>query len=446
MKYFGTDGIRLPATQFTSDFIMQIIAGLAAYAGTNKKVLIGGDTRESTEWILQDLATALETFGFDYASVGVLPTPAINYCFFKMGFDFAIDVTASHNPYTDNGIKIFERSQETDSGTKLSPAGCATIEAALASPQSYQPVSISDREDLHDEALALYLEHLRNYFSAIPGLTDLCGQNIAIDFANGATSAIGPEIFESLGATVTTLHLNPTYGQSINQNCGSTHPESLITAVTANHLDFGIAYDGDGDRTLLVDHTGTLVDGDDILAILADYLHLDSIAVTVMANQGLLNWAKQNHITTSITAVGDSNIATAMLEHHIHLGGEQSGHIILPGEPTGDGILTSLIIAKILQTTKQPLHTARNIITKLPQVSLTLPATPAQKQKIAQDATITSIIAHFTEKVNSECAGRVLVRPSGTEPLIRITVWGDDEAKITQLAHDLCTTLKEKII
>ena len=430
MKYFGTDGIRQSADKFTTEFINSIIAGLADYAGTDKKVLIGGDTRESSEWILQDLAAALESLGFEYASVNVLPTPAINYCFYEMGFDFAIDVTASHNPFTDNGIKIFERGPS--SGIKLTEKGCEAIEKALEEHKTINIVATTDRASLHDEAVEIYKEHLLNYL----GKADFSGLKIGMDCANGAMSVLGKSIFEQLGATVQTIFANETYGQGINAGCGSTHTEQLKSLVKENGLDFGVAYDGDGDRTLLIDKDGKEVDGDEIIAILANYLKLDRIAITVMANQGIINWAKENNIHAEITAVGDSNVAEAMRTHHIEIGGEQSGHIILPGEPTGDGILTSLMVTKVIAETKKPLHELAAIITKFPQVIVNMTATPEQKANLKTSEPAKKLLLEFDEKLKA-VDGRLLVRPSGTELLIRITMWGNDEAKITALANEL---------
>ena len=373
MKYFGTDGIRQSAEKFTKEFINSIIAGLADYAGTDKKVLIGGDTRESSEWILQDLASALESLGFEYASVEVLPTPAINYCFYEMGFDFAIDVTASHNPYTDNGIKIFERGPS--SGIKLTEPGCEAIEKALEEQKTINIIATTDRASLHNEAIDIYKEHLLAYLKE----TDFSGLKLGMDCANGAMSVLNKSIFEDLGANVEVISSNANYGQGINANCGSTHLEQLKSLIKENDLDFGIAYDGDGDRTLLIDHDGREVDGDEIIAILANYLNLDKIAITVMANQGIINWAASNNIHAEITAVGDSNVAEAMRTHQIEIGGEQSGHIILPGEPTGDGMLTSLMVTKVVAETKKSLHELASIITKFPQVIVNMPATPEQK-------------------------------------------------------------------
>ena len=431
MKYFGTDGIRQKADKFTSKFLFKIARGLIDYAGDEIKVLIGGDTRESTEWIIKDLESAFETLGVEYSTVDILPTPAINYCFFQMNYDFAIDVTASHNPYTDNGIKIFERGKS--SGTKLCEEGCQAIEKSLDQPLAYDPVPTTLRENLHEEAVTLYQEHLLSYLQP----ADFKGLKIGMDCANGATSVINKTIFEQLGAEVNLINADSSYGQRINHDCGSTHLDKLQALVKENHLDFGVAFDGDGDRCLMVDSKGNVVDGDEIIAILANYLHLDKIAITVMANQGILNWAKDNHIHAEITAVGDSNVAEAMHSHDIKIGGEQSGHIILPGEATGDGMLTALMVTKVVS-----LETLAHIITKFPQVIVNLDATPEQKQALKEKDSAKQLLLDYSKKLET-VEGRLLVRPSGTEPLIRITMWGNDEPAIITLANELKTKLGE---
>ena len=434
MHKFGTDGIRSKATDFTPEFLAKIIRGLINYSGDNIRVFLAGDTRESTEWILQDLATACETFGVEYARAGILPTPGINYCFYEMGFDFAIDVTASHNPYTDNGIKIFERG--TDQGAKLCEQGRSTIEASLTTDLSYDPVSVSDRADLHAEALELYISHLENY--AAPA--NFNGLHIGMDCANGATSVVGSQIFEKLGAKVELINCSQKYNTDINKDCGSTHLESLMKLVTENHLDFGVAFDGDGDRCLAIDHEGHEVDGDQMLAFLSQYLELGAIVTTVMANQGLLNWAKDANIHTEITAVGDPNVVAAMLEHDIKIGSEQNGHVILPGLTSGDGILTALLTTKAVADSGKSLAGLASIITKFPQVIVNMTATPEQKQALKESKTASQLLSDYDDKLKS-VSGRLLVRPSGTENLIRITMWGDDESVITKLADEL----KEKL-
>ena len=430
MKYFGTDGIRQEASKFTTEFLTKIIKGLVDYAGDNVKVLLGGDTRESTEWILTDLESACETFGLEYGNVGVLPTPAINYCFYEMGFDFAIDVTASHNPYTDNGIKIFERG--TTTGQKLCETGCETIERAIESEQSYALVSPTIREDLHEEAINLYLSHLTSYI----GETTFKNLHLGMDCANGATSVINKTVFESLGAKVELINANSNYSTAINASCGSTHLEPLKSLVLNQHLDFGIAFDGDGDRCLMIDHQGNEIDGDQIIAILANHLSLKQIAVTVMANQGLLNWAKEADIKTEITAVGDSNVAEAMRLNHIPIGGEQSGHIILPNESTGDGMLTALMVTKVIAKSHESLHDLASIFTKSPQVIVNISATPEQKSALKTSDQTKQLLLEYSKKLEP-LNGRLLVRPSGTEPLIRITMWGNDASAIDTLVNEL---------
>lgn len=435
MKYFGTDGIRQKAELFTPEFVTKIVKGLTDYAGNEIKVLIGGDTRESTEWILQDFATALESFGVEFVNVGILPTPAINHCFYEMDCDFAIDITASHNPYTDNGIKIFERGKE--SGEKLSQKGCEHIEKALASDQTYALASPTEHENSHDQAIALYFAHLLKYIGNVK-FSDL---NIALDCANGATSVVAEKIFKQFGAKITLINSTPTFNTKINHDCGSTHLKQLINTVTSKRLDFGIAFDGDGDRCIIVDASGNIIDGDGIIAIIASYLKLDAIVITVMANQGLLNWAKDNHITTEITAVGDSNVASAMKSKKIQIGGEQSGHIILPGESTGDGILTGLMVSKIVSEIKAPLS---NIFVKSPQVIVNIPADSTKKQALKTSEAVKSLLLDYSKKLEKH-SGRLLVRPSGTEPLIRITMWGDDKSAITKLAEELKLTLHKSL-
>ena len=435
MKYFGTDGIREKADKFTPEFLTKIVAGLVDYAGTDIKVFLAGDTRESTEWILADLESALETFGVEYANAGVLPTPAINYCFYEMGFSFAIDVTASHNPYVDNGIKIFERGKTH--GQKLCEKGCEFIENSLISAKTYALSSPTLRENLHSEAVELYKNHLETYL----GKTDFTGLKIGLDCANGATSVINKSVFENLGATVELINADEAYGQKINNDCGSTHLEQLKSLVKENSLDFGAAFDGDGDRVLMVDENGNEVDGDEIIAILTDYLKLDKIAITVMANQGLLNWVTKNQISAEITPVGDTNVAIVMREKNIKLGGEQSGHIILPNQNTGDGMLTALMVTKIAAKTKKSLKELANIITKFPQIIVNLDATPEQKQSF-KDGIAENLLKEYEEKLIS-VSGRLLVRPSGTENLIRITMWGNNKDKITALANALKNDLAE---
>ena len=430
MDKFGTDGIRSKAENFTTEFLAKIVRGLVDYAGESIKIFLAGDTRESTEWILQDLASACETFGVEYGNAGVLTTPGINYCFYEMGFDFAIDVTASHNPYTDNGIKIFERGREQ--GTKLCEEGRAAVEASIAKEIKYDPVAVTDREDLHEEALELYIKHLTDYI----GEADFNGLHIGMDCANGATSVVNTAVFEKFGAKVELINCCKDYNTDINKDCGSTHLEALCKLATEKGLDFGVAFDGDGDRCLAVDAEGNEVDGDEMLAFLSQYLGLDGIVTTVMANQGLLNWAKEAGIHAEITAVGDPNVVAAMIEKDIKIGSEQNGHVILPGLTSGDGMLTGLMITKAVSESGKSLHELASIMTKFPQVILNMEADPEQKKALKEKEEAKKLLLDYSKELEA-VEGRLLVRPSGTENLIRITMWGNDKDEIDKLANEL---------
>lgn len=538
IKYFGTDGIRQKAEAFTPGFIQAITLGIVRYLGNARetedgmerpaKVLLGGDTRESTEWILRYFEEALETVGIDHGNVGVLPTPAINYAFYEMGYDLAIDVTASHNPASDNGIKFFERGdaigglesvmpggvgfQGTGTtpsgkdlsarlkkypyGIKLSQAGVNAIENALENETGFDVGVVEFAEYLHDDARNRYLDHLKQYLENIgPSVLperkkpDFSALKIGLDCANGATSVTAKAIFEYFGAQVEVIHDDPTYGEKINQNCGSTHLESLTQLVKEKNLDFGAAFDGDGDRCLMVDKDGTVIDGDDMVACIAGYLGLPKVAVTIMANKGLLNWSKNTGIALVMTDVGDQNVSAKMREEGILLGGEQSGHIILPGESMGDGVLTALVMTKIYNETRSKKlnedkllisyeemqkaksnQTSKNqtkpetknspdlnakqaaevslsllcsSLKKLPQTIKNQPVSHSLKNAFLNHSKLAEeFIAQQANKL--EPLGWSLnIRASGTEELVRITIWGDNPEKITQKATKIASDLLE---
>ena len=445
-KYFGTDGIRSKAERFTPEFIGKIAKGLADYAGDgNKKVLLGGDTRESSEWIIRDFERAFETLGIETGNAGVLPTPGINYAFYDINFDYAVDVTASHNPYTDNGIKVFERGDGC--GVKLSEAGVEKIENALDDINGLELVEPSLSESLHEDALERYTQHLLDYvahFDKPDGEHEAAqfdGLRIGIDCANGATSVVAERVFGALGAEVTVINADSGYGQKINRDCGSTHLEQIQALVIDNGLDFGVAFDGDGDRCLMIDGEGSVVDGDKIIVILAEYLKLPRVAVTVMANQGLMEWGKKALVDICVTDVGDQNVAKAMREQEIVLGGETSGHIILPGEPMGDGVLTALVMAKVVKNSSKSLTELASAMQSFPQIVENFEADAAEKERFATSKEAKELLAAYSDSL-SKNGGRLLVRPSGTEDLIRITMWGENQAEITDLAKNLASELK----
>ena len=538
IKYFGTDGIRQKAEAFTPGFIQAITLGIVRYLGNARetedgmerpaKVLLGGDTRESTEWILRYFEEALETVGIDHGNVGVLPTPAINYAFYEMGYDLAIDVTASHNPASDNGIKIFERGdaigglesvmpggvgfQGTGTtpsgkdlsarlkkypyGIKLSQAGVNAIENALENETGFDVGVVEFTEYLHDDARNRYLDHLKQYLENIGSSVlperkkpDFSALKIGLDCANGATSVTAKAIFEYFGAQVEVIHDDPTYGEKINQNCGSTHLESLTQLVKEKSLDFGAAFDGDGDRCLMVDKDGIVIDGDDMVACIASYLGLPKVAVTIMANKGLLNWSKNTGIALVMTDVGDQNVSAKMREEGILLGGEQSGHIILPGESMGDGVLTALVMTKIYNETRskklnedkllisyEEMQKAKSNQTSKNQTKLETKNSPDLNAKQAAEVSLSSLcsslkklpqtiknqpVSHslknafrnhskLAEEFIAQQANKLEplgwslnIRASGTEELVRITIWGDNPEKITQKATKIASDLLE---
>lgn len=447
-KFFGTDGIRSHAELFTPDFIYAVAVGLSNYATElgidNPRVMLGGDTRESTEWILRDFERAFSDLGVEFGNVGVLPTPGINYAFYDMNFDFAVDITASHNPYTDNGIKIFERGET--SGIKLQPQGVAAIENSLS---DIKPVAFSGgdfHESLHEDAVFCYQSHLKAISGAIrpagaeDTACDLSGLKIGLDCANGATSVLAQAVFEQFGAKVHLIHAEASYGQNINNQAGSTHPEALQKLVTEKNLDFGAAFDGDGDRCLMVTEKGEILTGDEEIAIIASWLKLPSLAATIMTNQGLLDWAKQAGLSVEITDVGDQNIAKAMREKGILIGGEESGHVILPGEAMGDGLLTALVISKIVSLTGKSLS-GLSPMQKVPMQMLGVPASAESKERL-KAGDFTEVIANAEAQIKN-LGGRLLVRPSGTEELIRVTAWGNKE--VLNLAKALAEKLTKEL-
>ena len=312
-RYFGTDGIRGKAEMFTGEFLERLVRGLGV---ENKRILIGGDTRESTKHILENLEASLINNGAkEIGNIEVFPTPGINYVMYSLVYDYAIDVTASHNPYTDNGIKIFEYTYA--GGIKLNDDGRDKIERFL---EDDSPLNLSEpheETEIYDEkerALQYYTKHLAGYLGE---KVSLSGLKVALDCANGATGIVGEQVFTKLGAKITIINNDIAFGRKINDGVGSTHIEGLQTLVRDGDFDFGAAFDGDGDRCILVDENGEAVDGDQVLAILAKHLGLNKIVATVMANQGLLNWGESTGVEVVTTDVGDQNVAKELRERNI---------------------------------------------------------------------------------------------------------------------------------
>ena len=419
MLQFGTDGVRGDAdTQLTSDFVVALARAFVQATGA-LRVLLARDPRESGPRIEAALAAGFAVEGVACESAGVLPTPGLAVVS-RQRDEWAAMISASHNRWSDNGIKFF-----APGGTKLSDEHQSAIEALLPTI----PSGVNQQQIvLPVDASPVYADWLCEQV----GGGSLGGLRVVLDCANGAASTIAPAVFERLGANVTTIHAAPD-GRNINEGCGSTHLASLQAAVVDEHADLGLAFDGDADRVLEVDERGDVVDGDQIMAIMGiamrerGELTNDAIAITVMSNLGLRRALAEHGIGFVKTPVGDRHVVAAMERDDLALGGEQSGHIIFGHRSrTGDGTLTGLLLAARAAETSRPLSELAAVMTRLPQVLVNV--------RVGGRVDLTSgAVAAAIAGVEGELGddGRVLVRPSGTEPLVRVMV----EAPTTQRAE-----------
>jgi phosphoglucosamine mutase len=414
-QLFGTDGVRGRAGEFlTAELALGLArAAVVQSAHERPQVLIIRDTRESGEMLEAAIAAGVTSAGGDALLAGVLPTPAAPMLVRRHGLQLAAVISASHNPYQDNGIKLFGAD-----GFKLHDDTEHEIEATLAQPP-LTPERIGRVRQLHG-ALEDYLRELHTRFEGL----DLSGRRVLLDCANGATFQAAPEIFRRLGADVTVVADHPD-GRNINHSCGSTHMDAIAEQVTGHGYELGFAFDGDGDRVLAVDGDGTVVDGDELVALAALHLHRHGnlrgggVAVTVMTNFGFHTAMAEAGVQVAITAVGDRYVLDELRRRGWALGGEQSGHIIDLGfGPSGDGIASALLTLEALGG--RGLRD-RGAMRKLPQRLVNFRATDRESLRVAMAAV--AVMAAI-EKEQSALAGRgrVLVRPSGTEPLIRVMV------------------------
>ncbi len=406
-EYFGTDGVRgVVGETLTADLVERLGKAAAAWCGRGR-VFVGRDTRASGPELEEAFAAGIASAGGSAVLAGVLPTPAVAL----LGLDLGAVISASHNPPEYNGVKFFDRD-----GRKLTDAAEEEIEALLDSPAP------GGGEIDHVEVAAeSYLEHVLERFG-----TDLTGLRIGVDCANGAYAGLAPQAFEQLGAEVTAIGNEPD-GTNINVGCGATDLSLLADTVRAGRLDLGIAFDGDGDRMLAVDERGEPVDGDQILAVLALALGVEGVAVTTMTNLGFHRLMEERGIRVIVTDVGDRYVLEALRRDGLLLGGEQSGHLIwLDGHVTGDGLVAGLLLCNALGGRK--LSEAVAVMPRFPQVMRNLPR--AERGALSDD------LLAAVEEVNTELdgMGRVLVRPSGTEPVVRVLT----EAETAQAAEDLC--------
>ena len=408
-RYFGTDGVRgVVGEDLTCELVERLGKAATLWSGRGR-VFVGRDTRESGAELEEAFARGIEAAGGNAVLAGVLPTPAVAL----LALDLGVVITASHNPPEYNGVKFFDRG-----GNKLSDGSEEEIEALLdaAAPGG-------GSIDHVDVATDSYLEHIVERFGS-----DLSGLRIAVDCANGAYAAIAPEAFEQLGADVVAIGVEPD-GTNINEGCGATDLAALSNTVHAERCDLGVAFDGDGDRMLAVDADGEVVDGDQILAILALHLGVDVVAVTVMTNLGFHRLMEERGVRVVTTDVGDRYVLEALRREGAILGGEQSGHVIcLRDHVTGDGLAAALLVCDAIRG--RTLADAAAVMPRFAQAK--------EDVRIASREVPAEALAE-AKRLNDKLAGRarVLVRPSGTEPLIRVL----GEAETAQEAAQLCGTI-----
>ncbi|MCK5876480.1 MAG: phosphoglucosamine mutase [Candidatus Marithrix sp.] len=438
-QYFGTDGIRgtVGIPPITPDFILKLgWATGRVLANGHNTVLIGKDTRISGYMFESALQAGLSAAGMDIRLLGPMPTPAIAYLTRTFHAVAGIVISASHNPFQDNGIKFF-----SGNGTKLPDDIELAIEAEMAKEmQTVAPDKLGKAERI-DDAAGRYIEFCK---STIPFDVNLKGLKIVVDCANGATYHVAPNVFRELGAEVEVIGAQPN-GLNINTGYGATQPQALQTAVLYQNADLGIALDGDGDRVLMIDSKGEIIDGDEILFIIAkDRNHnkklQGKVVGTVMSNLGLEQAFKQEGIAFERAAVGDRHVIQMLQQQGGNLGGESSGHIVcLDRTTTGDGIVTALQVLEIIVKTGLSLKVLKSGMQKYPQVMINVPVN-SQKDIISQKS-VQSAMQSAEQQLQEQ--GRILLRPSGTEPLVRVMVEGIDKQQVETIAYQLAETVKQ---
>jgi phosphoglucosamine mutase len=444
-RLFGTDGIRGTANKAPMDAATALRLGQAAgrffSRGAHRhRVVIGKDTRLSGYMLEPALTAGFVSAGMDVVLVGPLPTPAIALLTRSLRADLGVMVSASHNPYEDNGIKLFG-----PDGLKLSDSQEADIEELMEGDlrEALVPPSRLGRASRLEDAPGRYIEAVKASFPR--GLT-LEGLRIVVDCANGAAYKVAPTVLWELGAEVVTLGVAPD-GFNINKGCGSTAPARLAEIVQERRADLGIALDGDADRVVLVDERGQVVDGDQILALIADSWREDGrlrttcVVATVMSNMGLERFLKSRGLTLSRTAVGDRYVGERMREMGCNLGGEQSGHMIMSDfGTTGDGLVAALQVLAVLAQEKRPASEALRRFGPLPQKLVNIRYGGASPLK---DPAIQALIAEEEERLGEH--GRILIRASGTEPVIRVMAEAEDEVMLGAVLDRLCGAIRAKL-
>ena len=451
-KYFGTDGIRRIAnTELTPDLVYKVAkAGayvLSKHTDHTPTILIGRDTRLSGTLIESAMVAGFLSYGANVKLLGVIPTPAVAYLTRKLKADAGVVISASHNTYEFNGIKYF-----SNKGMKIPDTLEEEIEEVMESGKLDELTAVGDKIGTSEYALDLADEYVyffrKNFDDEIEQYKNK-DFIVGLDTANGATYKVAEKVFKALGINYKIINNNPD-GININAGCGSTHLDGLKKFVIDNKLSLGVAYDGDGDRCLAIDEKGNEIDGDKILAIISQSLRRkgklskDTIVATVMSNLGLNKYTRDNGLELIQTKVGDRYVLEEMLKDGFNLGGEQSGHVILLDyNPTGDGILTSLMLIKTILEEEKNASELGDEIKLYPQVLVNAKVNSDKKYDYKDNKEIKDAI----EKLEKEFAGqgRVLIRPSGTEPLVRVMIEGEDQKYITKKAEEIAKLIEEKL-
>jgi phosphoglucosamine mutase len=461
-RLFGTDGVRGKAGAYPLDHETvarlgaALVRAMGAAAGPGAgapaesgaggraggaralRFIIGRDTRESGDWIERELARGVHAEGGAITSAGVIPTPAIAYITRALGFDAGLVISASHNPFEDNGIKVFSGRGEKFTETLEREVEAIVSDTSWDVPSGGLPPV--ERTDVIDA----YIGHTR---LALPQPERLAGIKIAIDAANGATTTVAPKLFQALGCDVTVIGNEPD-GRNINLDCGSTHPEGLAALVREGGHRLGVAFDGDGDRAIFVDHAGQVVDGDAVMLMCARQMKAqgrlsgDAIVATVMSNIGLEIALRESGIGLVRCPVGDKYVMEEMIKRGLSMGGEQSGHIIFSDHLfTGDGIATSLNVLRVMADTGRELADLASQLVSYPQVLVNVRV--RERRELQSVPAIADAMQRIEERLAGQ--GRLLVRYSGTEPLLRVMIEGKDQQEIQGWAREIAETVRQSL-
>jgi len=441
-KYFGTDGIRGRVGEYpvTPEFMLKLgwAAGRVLGRHRNDRVIIGKDTRISGYMFESVLEAGLSAAGVDILLLGPMPTPAVAYLTRTLHACAGIVISASHNPFADNGIKFF-----SSDGTKLPDEVELAIEAEIDKPMATVASDSLGKAKRINDAGGRYIEFCK---STIPLTLSLKGLKVVVDCANGATYDVAPSVFDELGASVVAIGIEPD-GLNINRGCGSTQPERLQKTVLEHQADLGIALDGDGDRVIMVDHKGELVDGDELLFIIAMSRQQGGalsggVVGTLMSNLGLEHALLSNNITFERANVGDRYVLERLTQTRSLIGGESSGHIIcLDRTTTGDGIISALQVLAAMVQGEKTLHELKTGMKKYPQRMINVPV--REKVDLDKVAEVQAAVRSAEQRMGGR--GRILLRPSGTEPVVRVMVEGEDEQQVFREAEQLASVVAAEV-